>query len=54
MNDCLIIGGIPLTLFSNLLTFKDTNKSFNLDGGLIDKIMIPMIAILIQKIKNLL
>ena len=31
MNDFLINGGIPVTLFSNMLFFKDSNKSFKLD-----------------------
>ena len=36
MNDSKIIGGIPVTLFSKMLTFKDSNKSFNLDGDLLE------------------
>ena len=32
MNDFLINGGIPVTLFSNMLIFRDSNKSFKLDG----------------------
>ena len=28
MNDILINGGIPVTLFSNMLTFRDSNKIF--------------------------
>ena len=38
MNDFIINGGIPVTLFSNILTFGDSNKSFKLDGVLL-KIM---------------
>ena len=34
MNDFLINYGIPVTLFSNMLIFRDTNKSFKLDGDL--------------------
>ena len=34
MNDFLINGGIPVTLFSNMLIFRDSNKSFKLDGDL--------------------
>ena len=32
MNDFLINGGIPVTLFSNMTTFRDGNKSFKIDG----------------------
>ena len=32
MNDFLIHGQIPITLFSNMLTFRDTNKTFRLEG----------------------
>ena len=32
----LINGGIPITLFSNMLTFRD--KSFKLDGDLVESI----------------
>ena len=35
MNDFLIHGNIPITLFSNMITFRDTNKSFRLDGDLL-------------------
>ena len=28
MNDFLISGGIPVTLFSNMIVFRDSNKSF--------------------------
>ena len=34
MNGFLINGGIPVTLYSNMLTFGDSNKSLNLDGDL--------------------
>ena len=34
MNDFLINGGIPVTLFSNMLPFKDSSKSFKIDGEL--------------------
>ena len=34
MNDFLINGGIPVTLFSNMLPFRDSNKSFKIDGDL--------------------
>ena len=32
MNDFLINKGIPVTLVSNLLIFRDSNKSFKLEG----------------------
>ena len=35
MNDCLIHGNIPITLFSNMITFRDSNKSFRLEGDLL-------------------
>ena len=34
MNDFLIHRGIPVTLFSNMITFRDSNKSFKLEGNL--------------------
>ena len=34
MHEFLINEGIPVTLFSNMLTFKDSIKSFKLDGDL--------------------
>ena len=36
MNDFLINDGIPVTLFSNIITFRDSNKSFKLDGDLLE------------------
>ena len=36
MNDFLINGGIPVTLVSNMLIFRDSNKSFELDGDLLE------------------
>ena len=35
MKDFLIHGNIPITLFSNMISFRDTNKSFRLDGDLL-------------------
>ena len=35
MNDFLIHGNIPVTLFSNMISFRDTNKSFRLEGDLL-------------------
>ena len=36
MNDFLINKGIPVTLVSNLLIFRDSNKSFKLEGDLLE------------------
>ena len=38
MNDFLINEGIPVTLVSNMLIFRDSNKSFKLDGDLLETI----------------
>ena len=38
MNDFLINECIPVTLFSNMLLFRDSNKSFKLDGDLLEAI----------------
>ena len=35
MNDFLIRGKIPVTLFSNMITFRDSNKTFKLEGDLL-------------------
>ena len=35
MNDFLTNGGLPVTLVSNMLIFRDSNKSFKLDGDLL-------------------
>ena len=40
MNDFLIPRGIPVTLFSNMIVFRDSNKSFKLEGGLLKLITI--------------
>ena len=32
--------GVPVTLFSNMLTFRDSNKSFKLDGYLLETMTI--------------
>ena len=32
MNDFLIHGNAPVSLYSNMITFRDSNKSFKLDG----------------------
>ena len=36
MNDFLINEGLPVTLVSNMLVFRDSNKSFKLDGDLLE------------------
>ena len=35
MNDFLINGSMPFSLYSNMLTFRDSNKLFKLDGDLL-------------------
>ena len=35
MNDFLIHGTVPVTMFSNMITFRDSNKSFRLEGDLL-------------------
>ena len=35
MNDFLIHGTIPVTIFSNMMVFRDSNKSFRLEGDLL-------------------
>ena len=34
MNDFLIHGNLPITLFSNMITSRDSNESFRLEGDL--------------------
>ena len=36
MNDFLINGSIPVSLYSKILTFRDSNKSFKLDVDLLE------------------
>ena len=36
MNDFLLHGGIPVTLFSSMLTFRGSNKYFKLEGDLLE------------------
>ena len=38
MNDFSMNGGIPVSLYSNMITFRDSNKSFILDGDLLETI----------------
>ena len=35
MYDFLIHGNIPVTIFSNMITFRDSNKTFRLEGDLL-------------------
>ena len=35
MNDFLIHGNIPVTIFSNMITFRESNKTFRLEGDLL-------------------
>ena len=35
MNDFLIHGNISVTIFSNMITFRDSNKTFRLEGDLL-------------------
>ena len=35
VNDFLIHGTIPVTIFSNMITFRDSNKTFRLEGDLL-------------------
>ena len=35
MNDFLIHGNIPVTIFSNMITFRVSNKTFRLEGDLL-------------------
>ena len=38
MNVFLINGGIPVSIYDNMLTFRDISRSFNLDGDLLKPI----------------
>ena len=38
VNDLLINNTIPITLYGNILTFRDTNKQFELKGDLLKMI----------------
>ena len=35
LNNFLIHGNIPVTIFSNMITFRDSNKTFRLEGDLL-------------------
>ena len=36
MNDFLINGGIPVSIYDNMLTFRDSNRSFKFDRDLLE------------------
>ena len=38
VNDLKIHNSIPITLYGNMLTFRDTNKQFELKGDLLERI----------------
>ena len=38
VNDLLMKNKIPITLYSNMLTFRDTNKQFELTGDLLEMV----------------
>ena len=40
LNNFLIHRGVPVTLFSNMILFRDSNKSFKLEGDLLKLITI--------------
>ena len=40
INDFLIRGNIPVTIFSNMISFRDSNKTFRLEGDLLKVITI--------------
>ena len=40
MKNFLIHGNIPVTIFSNMITFRDSNKTFRLEGDLLKVITI--------------
>ena len=54
MRDFPINTSIPVTLYSNMLAFRDSIISFKVDGDLLETMTnkISMSAFLIQKIKN--
>ena len=39
MKNILINGGIPVSIYNKMLTFRDSNRSFKLDGGLLEAMM---------------
>ena len=36
MNDFLMNAGIPVSVYDNMVTFRDSNRSFELDGDLLE------------------
>ena len=54
MNDFLTNNGIPVTVYSNMLTFRDSNKSFKLDRDLLETLKIYNFNVdhLFNKIEN--
>ena len=54
MNDFLINEGIPVTIFSNMITFRDSNKYYSLDGDVLETMTnnVSMLTILTNKIEN--
>ena len=54
MNDFLINTGVPVTLYSNMLTFRDCNKPFKLDEDLLKRwpIINSVFTILTHRIGN--
>ena len=54
VNDLLIHKSIPITLLDNLLTFRDTNKVFELKGDLLKLITNKsiMLTLLVYQTKN--
>ena len=52
MKDFLINEGIPVTLFSNMLLFGDSSKSFKLDGDLLEKCLCLTLPDLLQLVYN--
>ena len=54
VNDLKINNSIPITLYNNLLTFRDTNKQFELKGDLLKMITNKtiMLTMLVYQIKN--
>ena len=55
MTDFLIHGNIPVSLYSNMLTFRDSKKSFKSDGDLLETMNFinSILAIIIHRIEKL-
>ena len=52
MNDFLINEGIPVTLISNMLLFRDSSKPFKLGGDLLEKCLCLILIDLLQLVIN--